>query len=367
MHTKTVIRAATTAALRLLPTPNSRLLALSVLVSLGGSLHAAEAPASASRMLVSSPERLEERLVAAARDGYRVGRLALPFDRESLSDSVIGVLEPAEAPPQPVILVESDPGRVAKALEGAAAASLALVDITFVRGRFGRTFVAVLEPSGAPAAIRFVRTTGQAREWKELEAAFREGFGLRRVFSLPDPATNATGEVTFVLEAGLGAPDTLIALAFASHESALIKALAKPVGNGFSPIAAWTGATQVSVLLAKRPSDSTPAATPLLDFDPLGSGLDDGPLGCRLIELLAFRDQQVAICEKVQSTPRRASHEDDILDRDEGLTNDPWDLERFDQKLAAWAAEGLRVSEARLRRGGGKLRLWLLATARGES
>jgi hypothetical protein len=324
---------------------------------------AAPAAASSPRLLVASPERFAAAVEDAAREGLRVRRLAVPFDRAALPDTVFAILAPEQADALPAVIVESDPFRAAEAIEAAAASKLALVDVTLVAGRFGRTFVAVFEPRPDPQAIRFIRTTGQAREWKLLEAAFRDGFGLRRILSLPDPSTNATGEVVFVLEAGAGTVGTEIDLAFESHETALNKALGKKATKGFAPIGAWPTTTQVSVLLA-RPPGITTAAAPVLDFDPLGAGLGDGPMGCELVALLAFQDQEVAICG-AGAPPRRSSFEAEVLDRDLALTRDPWDVERVDDRLMQWANDGLVVETARLRRDAeGRLRLWLMAVAR---
>lgn len=330
------------------------------LVLLGPTTQVAAGP---PRLLVASPERFASAVEEATRDGLRVGRLAVPFDRAALPDSIFALLVPAPAESPLSVLVESDPFRAAEAIEGAAGRQLALVDVTLADGRFGRTFVAVFEPRAEPPAIRFVRTTGQAREWKVLEAAFRDGFGLRRILSLPDPSTNATGEVVFVLEAGGGMLGTEIDLAFESHEAALSKALAKKATKGYAPIAAWPTTTQVSVLVA-RPPGITTAAAPALDFDPLGAGLGDGPMGCDLVALLAFQDQEVAICGTGSPT-RRVTFETQVLDRDLALTSDPWDVERVDQILAQWLADGIEPQELRLRRSTEKaLMLWLMAESR---
>lgn len=315
--------------------------------------------AGAPRLLVASPERFAAAVEEAGREGLGVTQLAIPFDRAGLPGSIFAVVVPEQAN-APTVLVESDPLRAAEAIEGAASRQLALVDVTLVDGRFGRTFAAVFETRPAPPTIRFIRTTGQAREWKALEAAFRDGFGLRRILSLPDPSTNATGEVVFVLEAGAGTVGTEIDLAFASHEAALARALAKKATKGFAPIGAWPTTTQVSVLLA-RPAGITTAAAPVVDFDPLGAGLGDGPMGCDLVALLAFQDQEVAICGG-GAPARRVTFETHVLDRDLALTRDPWDVERVDQRLAQWLAEGFEPRELRLRRDSQqRLMLWLLA------
>lgn len=117
--------------------------------------------------------------------------------------------------------------------------------------------VAVMTRTGAaptPTSYRVVRSRARREEWQQLERAAAEGFVVSRLVSRPNPPSTAaanTSDIVFVAEKSADSRPTRYELVFAGNGPALQKEIDKSTKRGYCIQSAWATIERVSVLLAK--------------------------------------------------------------------------------------------------------------------
>jgi hypothetical protein len=259
-----------------------------------------------AEILIAEPTELGPRLNTLARQGFRVGAVAIP-EAPLIPAHAIVVLTRADtaAPPDYRVVGDSRLSKVMEDVNALAAQGYVLKGLTLTAGRVFQTpfsFEAVLERGAATDSsrreYRFVRTLGTAATWKQLEQAGREGFDVIDVISRPDPLQSAAGDVTFVCEKRADGAPVTFELKWHGDVTRVERDVNELAAKGYALRALWPGTTSLSALLARWPgATATTAPAYEIDADPITVPSVSSMSG-RLVAWMRFRGEQVAAFDR---------------------------------------------------------------------